>query len=113
MIGFAGIDEYFGAGASIWVGAGAAVLGYTPLVQYVAIQRNIRDIWVVSVSPFVPLMKTMAPLSVLTPHSSLTQQGTCEAPGGNWAAGKPFFVTGGGTCNDSNSNSRDLQSETR
>lgn len=89
LIGFAAIDEYFGIGASIWVGAGAAVLGYTPLIQYVAIQRDVRDIWV---------------------------QGTCEPSDGNWATGKPFFVTGGGECiqtGEQQRGGREVESEAR
>ena len=75
MIGFAAIDEIYGDGASLFVGAGSAVLGYSPIVSHIAITRNIRDFWI---------------------------EGVCDPiingePG--WAGGKPFFVKGGSPSN--------------
>ena len=67
--------EFFkGRGGTCYVGAGAAVLGYSPLVEAIAIYNKHKDYWI---------------------------QGSCEPYEGAWAPGPVFFVTGGGgRCDD-------------
>lgn len=103
---------YTGLGGTVYVGTGAGVFGYSPLVEAIAIVNPHKDYWI-QVRRFAALPASCvlsgtppnAPHSTqparirVYPNQSIRQQGTCEESEAAWAPGPPFFVDGGqGGC---------------
>jgi len=73
MLEITGVEYFEGLGGAVYVGTGGAVLGYSPIIEIVALNNEHTDFWIA---------------------------GSCEPEHSAWAPGKPFYVPGGMGCEE-------------